>query len=179
MRAIYCDSGRLSSSTNLLSSAEITGNNLNVFNSFSFEFSLLPAEEADLKGAGAIESDETVGLLAESGSDSDVAALPLPASTPFLANPKIKEFQTSIEDLNLTAAEEALLAEALRNPIHVSFDIQVLSQSFLLLLLFRNWRRVMITTPSPSPLITAEKALIFLRVATVSAPKFPVSPINT
>lgn len=115
MRAIYCDSGISSSGntgcSNLLSSVEIDGSNF--FNSFSFELNLLPAEEADLPVK--LQSDETIAL--ESGID-EIALTP-PVSVPFLSNPKIKKIQTSVDNLNLTATEEALLAEALRNPVHV------------------------------------------------------------
>ena len=98
LRAIYCDSVISGgSSSNLLSTVEIDGNNLNVFNSFAFEFSLLPAEEADLPEKDAIPSQCDDPNVLEYVVD-DIALTP--ASTPFLSNPKVKEFQTSIDNLN-------------------------------------------------------------------------------
>ena len=165
LRAIYCDSGASTgSNSNLLSSVEIDGNNSSVYNCFAFEFSLLPAEEADLSGKTE-QSEDAIAL----ESVSDDIAMP-PASTPFIANPKIKEFQTSVENLNLTAAEEALIAEALRNPIHVNALACLFTYSRHNIC--RNWLLMRILH-----LITG-KVLIFLREATASAQSFPHSPIS-
>lgn len=118
LRAIYCDSGSSGgTSSNLLSTGEIDGTGSNIFNSFAFEFSLLPAEEADFPTEKSQNEDSSV---LEAINEDDALT---PASTPFISNPKIKSFHTSIENLNLTPSEEALLAEALRNPLHVKCNI--------------------------------------------------------
>lgn len=136
LRAIYCDSGVSSGSntTNLISAMELDGDNSNLLTSFAYEFSLLPLEEANIPEKA---SDEPNSALLESGPED--ISIP-PASTPFFSNPKIKEFNTSIENLNLTSTEEALISEALRNPIHVKKDL------FIYLFIFnwfsRNWQRM-------------------------------------
>ena len=114
LRAIYCDSSSILISNGDGSNFVENSSSESFLN--SFEFNLLPPEE--LEKAEELEKTEeiSVGKSKESKEfeeeDEDIVVA-------VSANLNTKRFDTSIENLGLTQSEEALISEAMRNPIHV------------------------------------------------------------
>lgn len=108
LRAIYCDSTSILV-TSVGGSVDVNGN-FSSLDSFlnSFEFNLLPPEE------NYYENEEKPKFEEEGEEIIEVNM-----------NPNMRKFNTSIENLGFTPSEEAFIAEAMRNPIHVkSFMIK-------------------------------------------------------
>lgn len=125
LRAIYCDS-----SSNFITN-EINYNSSNSnLNSFlnSFEFDLLPPDERrELEEVEDImvdteDSAKDTKYTADDNNDDIQTDIQAKDSHPQFINSylKICKFNTSIKNLGLTASEEALISEAMRNPIHVN-----------------------------------------------------------
>ena len=133
LRAIYCDS-TFSNQTRTEKDSE------NILN--SFEFNLLPPDELEGKINFEIEDDETEiedhnleippsptsKYISESSITNintititnTITNTNIKAKTKARTRRKTKGFKTSVNNLALTASEEALISEALRNPIHVT-----------------------------------------------------------
>jgi hypothetical protein len=120
LRAIYCDSSS-NSVTN-----EINPNSNSSLDYFlnSFEFNLLPETANEKKKDGDEDEEEnlitnyyTEDLIYDNTHDLDDTVAP--QFIVINSNLKTCKFNTSIENLGLTSSEEALISEAMRNPIHV------------------------------------------------------------
>lgn len=129
LRAIYCDSPSKNSSKTLLSSTSTTtatrtfaGNDQFAVN--SFEIDLLPLEEEEIEDIVIETQDIPVIALNEEQQEVLLRNFVFDAGT--------KTFDTSIENLGLIASEEALISEAMRNPIHV----RIICDNILIFLTF-------------------------------------------
>lgn len=120
LRAIYCDS-----SSNSITN-EINPNSNSSLDYFlnSFEFNLLPETANEKKKDGDEDEEEnlitnyyTEDLIYDNTHDLDDTVAP--QFIVINSNLKTCKFNTSIENLGLTSSEEALISEAMRNPIHV------------------------------------------------------------
>lgn len=129
LRAIYCDS-TCSNQTRIEKDSE------NILN--SFEFNLLPPEELEGKINFEIEDNETEiedlnieipPFISSSTSKYIIESKITNTNTNIKTKTKTrirrrtKGFKTSVNNLALTPSEEALISEALRNPIHVKIFI--------------------------------------------------------
>jgi hypothetical protein len=108
LRAIYCDSSSILV-TSTSGSVDVNGT-FSSLDSFlnSFEFNLLPPEENYEKEEKQKFEDEGEEIIEIEMS------------------PNTRKFNTSIENLGFTPSEEALISEAMRNPIHVNFYCRIM-----------------------------------------------------
>ena len=127
LRAIYCDSNSILITTEINSNSSISGSLDSFLN--SFEFDLLPPEERfdDLEEEKKKEKEKDINNL-NNDNDlnnlnnlNDLNNLNNLNSGIVVINSRLstRKFITSIEKMGLTTSEEALISEAMRNPIHV------------------------------------------------------------
>lgn len=131
LRAIYCDSNSILITTEINSNSSFSGS-LDSFLS-SFEFNLLPPEEwfddleekdKDKDNKGDKDNKEDINNYNNLNTDNNLNNynnLNSDNSEIIAANSSLstRKFITSIEKIGLTTSEEALISEAMRNPIHV------------------------------------------------------------
>ena len=131
LRAIYCDSNSILITTEINSNSSISGSLDSFLN--SFEFNLLPPEERfdDLEEEKKKEKEKDINNL-NNDNDlnnlnnlNDLNNLNNLNSGIVVINSRLstRKFITSIEKMGLTTSEEALISEAMRNPIHVQRNV--------------------------------------------------------
>lgn len=106
LRAIYCDSNSILITTEINSNSSFSSS-LDCFLN-SFEFNLLPPEES----FDDLEKDNKEDI---NNDNTEIIIINSSLST--------RKFNTSIEKMGLTTSEEALISEAMRNPIHVQRNL--------------------------------------------------------
>ena len=120
LRAIYCDSNSILITTEINSNSSISGSLDSFLN--SFEFDLLPPEERfdDLE-----EEEEKELDINNLNNDNDINNLNNDDSEIIVINSSLstRKFITTIQKMGLTTSEEALISEAMRNPIHVQRNV--------------------------------------------------------